>query len=353
MKEKNSKNNQNKNILKKLHKVFLILTLKLGISTKKNNDLYHKINELNYKIAKQNRELEKLTTKFENERRKTIYYIHKYLPIEKREEALKDWFAKATGSTLNLENPKTFNEKIQWLKLYDSTPIKTKLADKYLVRDWVKEKIGEKYLIPLLGVYDNFDEINFDELPNQFVIKCNHGCGYNIIVKDKTNFNKNSTRKKINNWMQENFAFHAGFQMHYENIPKKIIIEEYIRPEISNIEIQSWCFNGELKFISYETDKNTENSYRAIFTPEWESENFTITSKERLNYSQLPQKPKYLDELKNIVNVLCQDFKHVRIDFIVMEDKLYFREMTFTSASGLSKFEPEDTKYRLGEMIKL
>ena len=107
------------------------------------------------------------------------------LDYKKHRAGLCDWYQRATGKELDLENPKTFNEKIQWLKLYDSTPIKTQLADKYLVRDWVKEKIGEEYLIPLLGVYDNFDEIDFDKLPEQFVIKCNHGCGYNIVVKDK------------------------------------------------------------------------------------------------------------------------------------------------------------------------
>lgn len=286
------------------------------------------------------------------ERNKFEYTIHKYLPEEKYEEAIKDWFIERTGDILNLDNPQTFNEKIQWLKLYDSTPEKTRLADKYLVRDWVKEKIGEKYLIPLLGVWDSFDDIDFDTLPEQFVLKCNHGCGYNIIVKDKSSFNKEDARKKINTWLNENYAFFA-LEMHYKDIPRKIIAEEYITPESSNIEIQSWCFNNELKFISYETCKEADTPYRQIFTPDWETEEFLISPHHFSKFTELPSKPKYLEELKQIVSKLCQGFKHVRIDFIVVNGQLKFREMTFTSGGGLSRFKPQETKYKLGEMIKL
>lgn len=266
---------------------------------------------------------------------------------------LEYWYKRVTKKRLNLRNPQTFNEKIQWLKLYDSTPIKTQLADKYLVRDWVKEKIGEEYLIPLLGVYDNFDEIDFDKLPNQFVLKCNHGCGYNIIVKDKKSLDIEQTRAKIDKWMDENYAFKCGFELHYSAIKRKIIIEEYIKPEISDIEIQSWCFNGELKFISYENCKDSNNPCRAILTPDWKLENFMISPQHYSNFLSLPPKPKYLNELKKIISVLCKDFNHVRVDFIVIENKLFFREMTFTSGSGLSKFKPKKITYQIGKNIKL
>lgn len=266
---------------------------------------------------------------------------------------VEDWFKKTTKKRLNLKNPKTFNEKIQWLKLYDSTPLKIQLADKYLVRDWVKEKIGEEYLIPLLGVYDNFDEIDFDKLPNQFVIKCNHGSGYNIIVKDKSTLDKNKAKEKITKWMNENYAFKNGLELHYSNIPRKIIIEDYIDHNLSNIEIQSWCFNDEISFISYENCKDTDKPCRIILTPNWEEECFMITPKKYSKFPKLPEKPKYFEELKNIVSTLCKGFIHVRIDFIAMNNRLYFREMTFTPGSGLSKFKPNKIKYTLGEKIKL
>ena len=222
-----------------------------------------------------------------------------------------------------------------------------------MVRDWVKEKIGEQYLIPLLGVYDKFEDIDFDKLPNQFVIKCNHGSGYNIIVKDKFQFNLEDARQKIEAWMNEDFAFRCGFEMHYSNIARKIIIEEYIKPEISNVEIQSWCFQDVLKFISYETCKDASTPCRAIFSPNWKLENFMISPQKYSKFSELPSKPKYLDELKEVVSILCKGFKHVRVDFIVVNDKIYFREMTFTSGSGTSQFEPSSVANELGNMINI
>ena len=263
------------------------------------------------------------------------------------------WYKKNTGHKLDLKRTKTFNEKMQWLKLYDATDLKTRLADKYLVRDWIKEKIGNKYLIPLLGVYDTFDDIDFEALPNQFVLKCTHGSGYNIIVDDKSQFDVENAKIRINAWMSENYAFKSGFEMHYLPIPKKIIVEEYINPKLSNVEIQLWCFHNELKFISYETCKSSRTPCRAIFTPEWEEEKFMISPQKYSKFLTLPSKPPYLDELKNLVSKLCRGFIHVRVDFIVVNNELKFREMTFTSGSGISRIEPENYALVLGEMIKL
>ena len=138
---------------------------------------------------------------------KLKYNFYKNLTPDKYEKELKLWYYRKTGRELDLNNTETFNEKIQWLKLYDSTPLKTKLADKYLVREWIKEKIGEKYLIPLLGVWDKFDDIDFEKLPNQFVLKANHGSGWNIIVKDKTKLDKKMAKKKFDEWLDRNYAF--------------------------------------------------------------------------------------------------------------------------------------------------
>lgn len=140
----------------------------------------------------------------------------KVQPIEanKIRAALPGWFKGRTGQELNLDHPQTFNEKIQWLKLYDSTPIKTRLADKYLVRDWVKKKIGEKYLIPLPGVYDRFEDIDFDSLPESFAIKCYHGCAWNFIVKDKSALDLDETKTKLDNWLNTDYAF-KSYEFHY------------------------------------------------------------------------------------------------------------------------------------------
>ena len=206
------------------------------------------------------------------------YKLKKYCAPEMRPVMLKDWFFEKTGEILNLDNPQTFNEKIQWMKLYDSTPIKTRLADKYLVREWVKEKIGEEYLITLLGVWDNFDEIDFDKLPNQFVLKCNHGCGYNIIVKDKKTFNIENARKKINAWLREDFAFKYGFEMHYSDIPRKIIAEKYIENSDNDLyDYKVWCFNGKAQYVQFLSERNTDGLKMAFYDRDWNKENFVYS----------------------------------------------------------------------------
>lgn len=158
-------------------------------------------------------------------------YIQQYflnLPETRREEELSIWFHSETGNELNLSNPQKFNEKIQWLKLYDSTSIKTRLADKYLVRDWVKEKIGEQYLIPILGVWDKFDEINFEELPDKYVLKGVHGSGMNVIVRNDKPLDKKDAKKKFDFWMKSYYGIGPMQEWHYRDIPHRIIAEEYI-----------------------------------------------------------------------------------------------------------------------------
>ena len=134
---------------------------------------------------------------------------------------------KRVGLNLDLDNPKTIQDKINWMKLYDSTPLKTRCADKIQVHEYCKEKIGEDLCIPILRVYNKVEDIKWDELPNQFVIKCNHGSGMNIIVKDKTKLNIPEAEAKLRWFMKDDFAFHVGYEMHYHDIPHKIFVEEY------------------------------------------------------------------------------------------------------------------------------
>lgn len=265
---------------------------------------------------------------------------------------LSTWYQKVTGKYLNLDNPRTFNEKLQWLKLYDSTPFKTRLADKYLVRDWIKEKIGEEYLIPLLGVYDRFDDIDFNKLPNQFVIKCNHGSGWNIIVKDKSQLNLAEAKEKIDKWMAADYSTRWGFELHYKNITPKIIIEEYIDPVFSNHEIQCWVFNKEIKFVSVETIKDTDNLERGTFYLDGTPTEFEISPGHYKRMDKITSK-KAFDKAIKLARELVVDVSYVRIDFIEYADDVRFREMTFTSGSGLSVIKPEKYNLKLGDMIKL
>lgn len=267
---------------------------------------------------------------------------------------LKYWYHKKTNRTLNLKNPKTFNEKIQWLKLYDSTPIKTKLADKYLVRDWVKEKIGEEYLIPLLGVWEKADDIDFDKLPNQFVLKCNHGCGYNIIVKDKAKLNIKETKQQLTTWLHENFAFKNGLELHYKNIKPVIIAEEYIK-EVSEsaIDYKFICCNGlpELCWITNKYETIHKRSFYSL--PNWEKQNIEYRDRGAIFDENVTQKPEVLDKMLSVVKTLAKDFPLVRVDLYLIKDKIYFGEMTFTSSSGGALFFPYEWNYILGEKVTL
>ena len=293
-------------------------------------------------INKKNFELKKLRD----------YDYYKNLPTNMYIGALKEWYKNITKDDLNLENPQTFNEKIQWLKLYDSTPIKTRLADKYLVRDWVKEKIGEQYLIPLLGVYDKFEEIEFNKLPNQFVIKCNHGSGWNIIVKDKTKLNLREVKEKLDKWMSTNFAFVAGFELHYKNMQPKIIIEKYMENKGSQnlYDYKFWCFNGEVKYMQFRDDFSA-NLKMVFYDLNWNKQPFYY---EHPLYDKELEKPSNFQEMINIAKILCQGFAFVCVDLYRLNNgTIYFGEMTFTRSSGSAHWNDNKYNKMLGDMIKL
>lgn len=279
------------------------------------------------------------------------YYKFKNCPSSKRPEMLKEWYFDCTGKSLNLENPQTFNEKIQWLKLYDSTPLKTRLADKYLVRDWVKEKIGEEYLIPLLGVWDKFEDIDFEKLPNQFVLKCNHGCGYNIIVKEKSKLNKKEAKNKTKEWLNEDFAFRFGFELQYSDIPRKIIAEKFIgKNDEEIVDYKLWCFNGKVHYIQYLTDRNI-GLRMAFFNPNWEKQDF-VYSYPIIN--ETIERPNCLDKMIQLAEILSKDFNHVRVDFyITPENEIKFGEMTFTSCSGVCDWNNPKIDIELGDLLKI
>ena len=262
---------------------------------------------------------------------------------------LKKWYYKKLGKPLNLENPTTFNEKIQWLKLNDSTPEKTLLADKNLVREYIKEKIGEEYLVPLLGVYSKFDDIDFAALPDKFVLKCNHGSSMNAIITDKSSINIKKLKTKFDTWMRENFGFVKGLQLHYNNIPHKIIAEEYIGTEDDYPDdYKIFCFNGKPALIEYETNRKKQVSANFFYT-NWQQLNFKyylpVCNKEI-------KKPSKLSKMLEIAKILSKGFKFVRVDLYSQEDKIYFGELTFTPGNGISKF-PSNIDVELGNLLDI
>ena len=286
--------------------------------------------------------------------RKLIFksFLFKYVPVKCYPVYLKDFYFRKTGKQLDLENPQTFNEKIQWLKLYNSTPLKTKLADKYLVRDWVKEKIGEEYLIPLLGVWENFDDIDFDKLPDKFVLKANHGSAWNIIVTDKNSFDKKSAKKKFDKWLRTDYSL-KSFETHYRNINRLIIAEEYIEADDGDLKDYKFlCFNGEVKYVWVDKDRY-KNHKRNLYDINWNLIPEKISENHIYENFSPCAKPYNFEKMLKFANIMSKDFPFVRVDFYENDNKLYFGEMTFTSASGTHIFTPEDFDLKLGNLIHL
>ncbi len=258
---------------------------------------------------------------------------------------------------LNLKNPQTFNEKLQWLKLHDRNPEYTKMADKYEVRKHIEKKIGEEYLIPLLGVWDSFEEIDFDSLPDQFVLKCTHDSGGLVICRDKKLFDASAAKLKIDKCMKRNY-FWQNREWPYKNIKPRIIAEKFmvdtddVNSKEGLTDYKFYCFGGVPQFAYVSTGLENHATARISFvTLDWEQAPF-----KRLDYepfSQLPKKPENLEKMLELAKTLSEGISFLRVDFYEINDKIYFGELTFFPGSGMVCLEPEEWDYKLGEMIKL
>lgn len=283
---------------------------------------------------------------------KFFYRKLEKMPPEKYVSALVNIYGLNTGRKLNLDNPCTFNEKIQWLKVYDTTSLKTTLSDKYLVREWVKEKIGEQYLVPLLGVWDKFENINLDELPEAFVLKANHGSGWNVIVKDKKSLDWNEIQKKFNYWLTLNFAFVTGLEMQYAGIKPKIIAEEMLKTENGEDlkDYKVFVFGGKAKIIQVDIERQHSHR-RNLYDLDWNYLPYSISHPTAPDV-EIP-KPECLEELISVSEILGSGFRHVRVDFYICNKKLYFGEMTFTHGSGTEKFDSILFEKEMGSWIDI
>ena len=258
------------------------------------------------------------------------------------------WYRRKTGMFMNLDNPKTLNEKIQWLKLFNSSDIRTLLSDKYLVRDWVAERIGAQYLIPLLGVWDRFDDIDFSALPRQFALKTNHGSHWNAIVYDKSELNIPDARINFNQWMASNYGLTWSIQLQYRGIKPKIIAEKLI----AGFEIQDFkffCFDGEVKFIWTDVGRATDHR-RMMFDCDWQPLPCRIAFGLP---NSTPARPRELNCMIELAQRLSQGFAHVRVDLYDVNGKVYFGEMAFTCGNGCEDTSPIEYAYRFGDYISL
>ncbi|WP_157143923.1 ATP-grasp fold amidoligase family protein [Brachyspira pilosicoli] len=273
--------------------------------------------------------------------------------IKFREKLIKQRFKNSLGYDLNLDNPQTFNEKIQWLKLYNHDPLITKCADKYLAREYIKEKVGEEYLIPLLGVWDKAEDIDFDSLPNQFVLKVNWGWGQNIIVKDKTKLDIEEVKNKLNSWLDPlSNHYYYNFEWSYKNILPKIICEKYIN-ELENkiFDYKFHCFNG-IPYYLYIIEYNTSDKARLnMYNMKWEKVDLFFDHYKNTDHEI--DKPPIFNLMIDISKKISSDFYYVRLDLMYSNNKLYIGELTFTPTNGMGTFEPIEWDYKFGELLEL
>ena len=252
---------------------------------------------------------------------------------------------------LNLKNPKTFNEKLQWLKLYNRNPLYTTLVDKYAVKEYVANIIGEEHIIPTLGVWDKFDDIDFDALPDQFVLKCTHSSGDLVICKDKTTFDKAAAKKKLESFLKKDF-YKIVREWPYKNVPRRIIAEKYMSDGINDMLVvyKVFNFNGEPKIIQTIQGDKTKQESIDYFDTEW---NLLELKQNFPNSTVHMGKPICLNEILNFAAKCSVGFPFLRTDWYEINGKVYFSEFTFFSDSGLGTFHPESWNEILGEWITL
>jgi hypothetical protein len=272
----------------------------------------------------------------------------KWLPDE---IFLKVMFRLCLGYPLNLKNPKTFNEKLQWLKLYNRNPLYSQLVDKYEVRSFVADKIGKEHLIPLLGVWNRFDEIDFSKLPNAFVLKCTHDSGNVIICRDKSKFDKTAAKKKIENSLKRNYYW-AFREWPYKNVTPRIIAEQFmeVNPTIGLPDYKIFCFNGEPKIWFSITNRSNGDPKCDYFDLDGNHLPFVQCYK---NSDVSIEKPSCLGKMFDFAKVLTADIPLCRVDFYEVEGQVYFGELTFFESGGFEPFCPSEWDYKLGKMIKL
>lgn len=268
------------------------------------------------------------------------------------ETELRLLFRLKCGYSLNLSNPKTYNEKIQWIKLYDKNPLMAQCCDKYAVRDYVRAKGCSEILNELIWEGFHPEDIPFDELPDQFVIKVTHGSTFNIICKSKNELDRDYAIKKCKKWLKAKFLEAYGEWFYGVERPR-IIVEKYLDDGYGRLrDYKIYCFNGEPKFIGVDSgDDHAGTHFKDIYTTNWE----LLPGYEMAypNSGIAIKKPDALEDLLKYATILSQDFLHARTDFYIVDNKVIFGEITFSNSAGFGRVVPEEFSLAMGEYLKL
>lgn len=286
-------------------------------------------------------------------------YNHYYSKLSKDYymNELCKWYDYALGKDEDcIFNPKTFNDKIQWMKLNYTDEIKTICSDKYAVREYIKNIIGEEYLIPLLGKWDSVSDINFDELPTKYVLKSNTGSGRIIVVSDNQSKDLIVLKKKLDMWQRIPFGYN-GMEIQYLPIVRSIIAEQYIEEMDGNLhDYKFHCFNGAPALVEFMGERDLVNHTSSEIWCDINFEPLNIVEKSEgsfANYSGECKKPQNYDKMLEIVRTLCKPFMYVRVDLYNLEGQILFGELTFTPDNGLDMWEAKDTDEKIGNLLIL
>ena len=265
------------------------------------------------------------------------------------------------GKKLNLKNPKTFNEKLQWLKLYNRKPEYTIMVDKVKAKEYVANIIGEEHIIPTLGVWDDPDDIDFDALPNQFVLKCNHNSGTGMcICRDKSKLDISKVKAELRKGLKENYFLH-GREWPYKDVPRKILAEKFMvddeqhdkaitRGELEELnDYKFFCFNGKPKVLFVASDRSNKVCFDYY---DMNLQHLDLKQGGE-NYNGEVKLPKSFSEMKELAAKISKDIPHVRTDFYEIKGQIYFGELTFFDSSGFEKFSPECWDEKFGKLIVL
>lgn len=260
-------------------------------------------------------------------------------------------FRRTLHQKLDLNNPIRFNEKIQWLKLYDRNPLYTQLADKYAVREYVSNKVGSHILNELYGVFSDANDIDFDLLPDQFILKATHGCNWNILCQDKSQLDLHKTKEKLREWLELNFYFIKG-EWVYKNIKPQIICEKFLEGDKNYglMDYRFFCFNGNPIYIAIDSSKYFTEIQRVIYDLNWVRQPFNISFpplESEIN------RPSQLELMVDYARKLSSGIPFCRVDFYNFDSKIYFGEITFYHRSGFGEFFPEEYDKILGDLLPL
>ena len=284
---------------------------------------------------------------------KELYMKIKFSKNESKEKYIQKKFKEYLGYEIDfLKEPITFNQKIQFRKLYENNPLYSICADKYRVREYVKEKIGEEYLIPVYLVTDKLTEEQWDKLPNSFVAKANHNSGPVQIVKDKNRANKKEIIKELNNQLKLDYGI-LSMEKYYSDIPRKIIVEKFLKDNEREMlqDIKIHCFNDGKKkrFFDLCSRESVDGKVKStIYDENWNNLKITNADLDENEY----EKPKNFEEILEVSQKLSKDFDCVRVDLYNINEKIYFGELTFCDDSGFGEFTDEKWDYTFGSYWK-